>query len=100
VNYRLIVRPEVEADLLEAEAWYEKQQAGLGRKFLLATRSEMARLPRNPRLYRIRHRRTEVRWAYPRQFPYRIVFRVIHDTVVIYAILHAARHDRHWQRRV
>jgi hypothetical protein len=36
VNYRLIVRPEVEADLLEAEAWYEKQQAGLGRKFLLA----------------------------------------------------------------
>jgi len=26
VSYRLIVRPEVDADLLEAEAWYEQQE--------------------------------------------------------------------------
>jgi len=32
--------------------------------------------------------------------PYRIVFRVIQDTVVIYTVLHSARHERHWQKRV
>jgi plasmid stabilization system protein ParE len=100
VKYHLVVRPEVDADLLEAESWYEEQQAGLGREFLLAARETMARLPQNPLLYRIRHRRKQVRWAYPRRFPYRIVFRVIHDTVVLYAVLHAARHDQHWRRRI
>ncbi|MBI4658413.1 MAG: hypothetical protein HY735_06140 [Verrucomicrobia bacterium] len=48
MNYRLVVRPEVAADLLEAEAWYEQQQAGLGCEFLLAAREAMARLPQNP----------------------------------------------------
>ena len=59
--YYLVVRPEVDADLLEAEAWYEKQRAGLGREFLLAARETMVRLPQNPLLYRIRNRRKQVR---------------------------------------
>ena len=100
MNYRLVVRPEVDADLLVIEAWYEQQQAGLGREFLLAARKAMARLPQNPLLYRIRHRRKQVRWAYPHRFPYRIIFRVIRDTVVIYAVVHGARHDRQWKPRL
>jgi toxin ParE1/3/4 len=100
VSYQLVVRPEVDADLLEAEAWYEQQRAGLGNEFLRAVRAEMARIPRGPLLYRVRQRRRQVRWIYPRRFPYRIVFRVIGDTVVIYAVLHAARHDREWRKRL
>jgi hypothetical protein len=34
VKFKLLVRPEVDADLLEAESWYEQQQTGLGRDFL------------------------------------------------------------------
>lgn len=100
MKYRLVIRPEVDADLLEAETWYEDQQAGVGHEFLRAVRETMAHLPRNPLLHRVRHSRKQVRWVYPRRFPYRIVFRVIRDTVVIYAVLHAARHDRHWRRRI
>ena len=100
MNYRLVVRPEVDADLLEVEAWYEQQQAGLGREFLprgpegdgpSATEPAPLPHPASPHAGAL---------AYPRRFPYRIVFRVIDDTVVIYAVLHSARHDRHWQRRV
>lgn len=97
MSYPLVVRPEVYDDLLEAESWYEEQQVGLGRVFLLAVRETMGRLAENPLHYRIRHRRSHIRWAYPKPFPYRIVFRVIGNAVVIYAILHAARHDRHWK---
>jgi len=100
VSYQLVVRPEVGADLLEAQAWYEQRQAGLGKEFLRAVRTAMARLPRNPFLYRVRQRRRQVRWAYPRRFPHRIVFRVVRDSVVIYAVVHAARHDREWRRRL
>ena len=30
MSFHLVVRPEVDVELLEAEAWYEGQQAGLG----------------------------------------------------------------------
>jgi hypothetical protein len=53
VKYRLVVRPEVDANLLQAEAWYEKQQAGLGREFLGEVRKAIARLPQNPLLHPI-----------------------------------------------
>ena len=98
--YRLVVRPEVEADLLEAESWYDQQQPGLGREFLRSARERMSSLPRNPLVFRVRHRQKQVRWAYPPRFPYRIIFRVMGDTVVIYAVIHSARHDRHGQQRV
>jgi toxin ParE1/3/4 len=100
VRFKLPVRPEVDTDLLAAESWYEQQQAGLGRDFLHAAREKMAGLPRNPFLQRIRQHRRQVRWAYPGRFPYRIIFRVVGDTVVVYAVLHAARKDMHWKRRI
>ncbi len=100
MKFKLVVRPEVDADLVQAEIWYEEQQAGLGRDFLRAARKKMAHLRRNPFLHRIRQHRKQVRWAYPDRFPYRIIFRIVGDTVVIYAVLHAARDDRHWKRRL
>ncbi|MGA3181105.1 MAG: type II toxin-antitoxin system RelE/ParE family toxin [Verrucomicrobiota bacterium] len=100
MSFRLVVRPEVDADLLEAEIWYERQRPGLGAEFLRAVRKAMAILPDNPFLYPVRNRRLQVRWCYPWPFPYRIVYRVIQDTVVIYTVLHAARHEHHWQKQV
>ena len=100
MSCRLVVRPEVDNDLQEAEAWYEQQQPGLSNDFLREVRGAMSRLPRNPLLHRIRHRRLQVRWFYPRRFPYRIIFRVAGDAVIIYAVIHAARHDREWRKRL
>ena len=100
MNYKLVVRPEVEADLVEAEAWYERQQVGLGKEFLRAVGETIEKLSANPLIHQIRSRRKQVRWAYPHKFPYRIVFRVIHETVVVYAVVHTARHDRHWKPRL
>lgn len=100
MSYRFVVRPEVDADLQKAEAWYEQQQPGLGNDFLRVMRKAMSRLPRNPLLHRIRHRRLKVRWFYPRRFPYRIIFRVAGDEVIIYAVIHAARHDQEWRKRL
>ncbi len=100
MSYRLVVRPQVDNDLLEAEAWYEQQEAGLGREFLRAARETIDSLAANPLIYQVRSRRQQVRWVYPHRFPYRIIFRVIRDTVVVYAVVHAARHNRHWKRRL
>ncbi len=65
MSYRLIVRPEVDADLLEAEAWYEQQEEGLGREFLRDARDTIDNLSANPLIYQVRSRRHQVRWAFP-----------------------------------
>ena len=100
MSFRLFVRPEVNADLLEAEMWYERQRPGLGVEFLQAVRRAMSSLRDNPFRYSVRNRRLQVRWSYPRPFPYRIVYRVVQDTVVIYTVLHSARDEHRWQKRV
>jgi hypothetical protein len=61
VTYRLVVRPEVDADLIEAEAWYQQQEDGLGREFLMAVRETMDSLSANPLIYQVRSRRKGVR---------------------------------------
>jgi plasmid stabilization system protein ParE len=47
------------------------------------------------------HPRKNIRWRYPDRFPYRVIYEVdeTRQTVIVAAILHAARHDEHWQSR-
>lgn len=100
MTYSLVVRPEVDADLLEAEAWYNAKRPGLGDRFLQAVRTAIESLAENPLRFRVRHRGLQVRWAYPAVFPYRIVYRVLDDSIVIYAVIHSARRPRTWRKRV
>jgi toxin ParE1/3/4 len=101
VTLRLVVRPEVDTDLHEAETWYiTNKSLDLVRNFSVPFLKPIDRVFQNPFLYRVRQSRRQVRWAYTRRFPYRVVFKVKDDTVVVYAVLHGARHDRHWKERV
>ena len=100
MTFRLVVRPEVDKDLREAEAWYDEREPGVGQKFLRDVIETIDRILRNPLLHRVRHTRRQVRWAHTRRFPYRVVFSVTNNTVVVYAVLHAARHDRNWKARI
>ena len=100
MSFRLVVRPEVDSDLREAEMWYERQRPGLGADFLRTVRKAMSRLPDNPFRHSVRDTRFQVRWSYAKPFPYRIVYRVIQNTVVVYTVLHSARHEGHWQKRL
>lgn len=38
----------------------------------------------------------------PQRFPYRVIYQVCEQEqlVLVVAVLHSARHDRHWQRRL
>lgn len=97
---RLVVRPEAEADLTEATSWYEEREPGLGLELLIDVGSAMRRAMENPLLYRLFRLEPEVRRVLARRFPYRIFFIVRPDALIVFAILHAARHDEHWQKRI
>jgi toxin ParE1/3/4 len=102
VSWRVVVRPEVHADLDEAVAWYNRQQAGLGSEFAAEVARVLPALAANPYLNSRRHRTKHIRWRYPERFPYRIIYRIEEEkkTVVVVAVLHAAMHDQRWRERL
>lgn len=102
MNWVVEFRPEVEQDMAEAAAWYEARQPGLGSEFVEEVIRVWHALGDNPLLNCRRHPTKNIRWRYPERFPYRIIYEVLETErrVVVAAVLHAARHDRHWQRRV
>jgi plasmid stabilization system protein ParE len=102
VNWVVEFRPEVEQDMAEAAAWYEERQAGLGREFVEEVIHVWRALSEHPLLNCRRHPKKNIRWRYPERFPYRVIYEVLEAErkVVVAAVLHAARHDRHWKRRV
>jgi plasmid stabilization system protein ParE len=102
MKWRVEFRPEVEQDVAEAAAWYESRQAGLGTKFIEEIVEVWTALADNPTLSSRRHLTRNIRWRYPNRFPYRVIYEVLEkeQAVIVAAVLHAARHDREWKRRL
>jgi plasmid stabilization system protein ParE len=99
MNRLLIVRPEAEADISDAAVWYDDRESGLGMDLISEVSSAISRALTNPESFRRVRRNPEVRRVLTRRFPYRIFYIVRSDAIVVFAILHAARHDRIWKHR-
>ena len=61
MTFELILRPEAEAELSDAFAWYEKNRPGLGGEFMLAAEATLAEVRRLPESFQ--KVRAEVRRA-------------------------------------
>ena len=94
----MIIRPEAEADVVTARAWYERQREGLRAAFLLCVEEVLDHIDRTPALYPVVYQ--EVRRAFTRRFPYAVYYRVADNDVVVLGILHTRRDPQEWQSRV
>jgi plasmid stabilization system protein ParE len=98
VSYELIIRPEAEADMAGAFAWYEERREGLGREFLNEERAVFLQIEDNPL------RRSEIykqaRRALVRRFPYKVIYLFEAERVEVLAVVYAGRDPQFWQRRV
>ncbi len=100
MSYQLDIRPAALADIESIAGWYDEQQPGLGVDFARTVRGAINTLPANPLIYRVRDRRRNVRWFFPPRFPYRIVYRVREELITVFAVIHSARQERRWKRRL
>ncbi|MBK8478307.1 MAG: type II toxin-antitoxin system RelE/ParE family toxin [Opitutaceae bacterium] len=100
MSWEIAVRPAAQDDITNAADWYENERRGLGTAFVGAVRAAIASLAENPHRFAIRNRRRQARWFYTHRFPYRIVYLPLSATVIIVAVLLAARHDREWRKRL
>lgn len=102
MTWQVFSRPEVKNDVLEIANWYDSRDQGLGDRFIREFLAVLDALAKNPLLHSRRHPRKNIRWRYPKSFPYRVIYQVVEreKLVIVAAVLHGARHDREWRRRV
>jgi plasmid stabilization system protein ParE len=94
---RVRVLPEAEKELLEAAHWYSQQSVGLDYEFIRCIDEATARIGRTPLMFPVVHRGR--RRIIVKRFPYSIIFDVMEDEILIYAIFHFSRSPKRWKRR-
>ena len=98
-----VVRPEAEADIDEAYAWYESRSAGLGDRFLDAVEETIALIWDSPQRFPEKHRDPDlaIRRALVDGFPYGVFFIWDEgvDATSVIACMHARRNPRRWLQR-
>ena len=94
---RVRLLPEAENELLEATQWYKQQSIGLDFEFIRCIDESMIRICRSPRMFPVVHQGK--RRILVKRFPYSIIFDLLEDEILIYAIFHFSRKPKRWKQR-
>lgn len=98
MKYKLIVRTEAEDDLKEAFSWYEDKRTGLGYDFLLQFDAGINFVNRNPEIHPIGYKGT--RKHVIKRFPYKIIYLVEEEKIIILAVVHGKRRPDLIKKRI
>lgn len=98
MKYRVIIRPEAEDDLKEAFLWYEDKRKGLGLDFLLQVDAGIRFIGRNPEIHSAVYEGTRIHLI--KRFPYKIIYLVEQQRLIILAVLHGKRSPQVIGKRV
>jgi len=87
-------------DLSDASKWYEKQQKGLGKRFLNEMKEAFDIICENPVGFQVRY--DDYRIYFTRNFPYSIHYQYIADKnkIHIKAIFHTSLNPQNWEQRM
>jgi len=85
------------ADLSDASKWYEKQQEGLGKRFLNEMKEAFEMICKNPTGFQVRY--DDNRIYFTKVFPYGIHYQYFEgkNEVHIKAVFHTARNPSFWE---
>ena len=84
LKYELIIRNEAESEIINAVLYYEKQQIGLGKKFLAHLQLYFDRIQTYPEHYYIK--RNPYREVFIKKFPYLIIYELINHKIIVYSV--------------
>ncbi|MCP5109155.1 MAG: type II toxin-antitoxin system RelE/ParE family toxin [bacterium] len=83
-----------QVELDDAVLYYELEQYGLGQRFKNAVRKTIDRIKKYPTSWPIE--RGEVRKCFVHKFPYKVLYSVQKENIVILAIAHQHRKPGYW----
>jgi toxin ParE1/3/4 len=95
--------PEARAELFADVDWYDEREFGLGERFETAVRTAIDAAAASPESWAVWpgwEREPLVRSKGVSEFPYRVVYFVVDDVLVVVAVAHAKRRPGYWRERV
>ena len=90
--YQLIIKPRAIEMAMDVYDWYEEQQLGLGELFLTELDACYDKLETWPAVYAKIQK--NFRQIILKTFPYVVVFEIIKNEVVVYAVFHTSRNPK------
>jgi toxin ParE1/3/4 len=97
-QYDLRYLPQFSEDILEIKDWYFDQRPGLENEFLKSFEEAVSKIKANPLHCSIQYK--NFRFKLLSRFPYRIIYKLIDDDIVIFSIAHAKRGAKHIRKRL
>lgn len=89
MKYTLEIKDEARKEIIQAYLYYEKEQKGLGERFLTHLDGYFTRIGNNPDHYP--EKRPPYREAFMQVFPYLIIYEIIDNTVIVYSVFNTRR---------
>lgn len=90
--------PQARAEYLEAVAYYEERQAGLGARFASEIEDVVQRIVEAPQRWRIIE--GEIRRCLAHKFPYGVLYSIERRYVLVLAVMHHSRKPGYWHSRI
>ena len=99
MTFNITYNPEVQNDIQSAVSWYNKQQPGLGKRFLTSARKQLNSLKNSADHYAIRY--DDIHCMPIKKFPYMAHYRINHEnkTIKVEAVIHTSRDPEKWNQR-
>lgn len=92
-----ILRRAARCEFDESADWYERQQSGLGPKFVEAVHRTLETIAQRPEVYPVVLE--DVRETIVHGFPFCIYYRLRDQTIEVLAVFHNSRDPAIWQQR-
>jgi plasmid stabilization system protein ParE len=89
MKYHLIIKEEANQEIIDSYLYYENQSKDLGEKFLENLETYFDRIQKYPKHYPIK--RKPYREVFVRNFPFLIIYEIIGNHIVVYAVFHTSR---------
>jgi toxin ParE1/3/4 len=96
--YNLVLSFAAENDLEKIIKWYGKENTDLIKKFVKEFEEKLQIIILNPFLFQEFYK--DYRKANTGKFPYKMVYRISNESIVIIAIVHNKRHSKVWKKRI
>lgn len=89
MKYALEIKDEAREEIIKAYLYYEKEQTGLGERFLTHLDDYFNRIGNNPDHFP--EKRSPYREAFMQIFPYLIIYEIAENTIIVYSVFNTKR---------
>jgi len=90
MKYKIVIKESAAQDIIKAFVYYEKNQLGLGERFLNSWENNLSSIQKEPEIYQKKYK--NFRQILLKPFPYHIIYEIENNSVVVYKVSYSGRH--------